>query len=62
MTETYSRVGPQCPYCGFQYTADEPIYYDEMGYTEETCSECRKKFNVSVCTDTTWTCTPVGDE
>lgn len=54
--ETYSHEGPKCPHCGRQYTADEPSYFDEMAYTEETCDECEKTFKVTVCTDTTWTC------
>jgi hypothetical protein len=55
--ETYSREGPQCPYCGNQYTADEPGYYDEMRYTEETCFACEKTFDVEVSILTSWTCT-----
>ena len=54
--ETYSNVGQQCPYCKRQYHADEPGYYDEMGYTEETCDRCDKKFSVSVNISTSWTC------
>lgn len=59
--ETFSNQGPQCPYCERQYTADEPFYYDD-NYTEETCDSCGKKFTVSVCTDTAWTCEPIDDE
>jgi len=58
--ETYSDEGPQCPYCGRQYTADEPGYFDEMNYTEEICDECEKKFTVSVYTSTSWTCDVMG--
>lgn len=54
--ETYSTEGPQCPYCGFQYTADDPIYYDAQRFTEETCDQCDKTFDVEVFTSTTWTC------
>jgi hypothetical protein len=53
---TCSDKGPKCPYCACQYTADEPHYFDELRYTEETCDECGKTFSVSVCTSTTWTC------
>lgn len=55
--ETYSTEGPQCPYCGRQYVADEPDYYDEERYTEETCDECNKTFDVEVDTSTSWVCT-----
>ena len=57
LKETDSNEGPQCPYCGRQYTADEADYYDEQGYTEETCDECEKTFDVSVNISTSWTCT-----
>ena len=57
MNETYESEGPKCPYCGRQYTADEAGYYDEMNYTEEECDECGQTFDVSVYTQTTWTCT-----
>jgi transposase-like protein len=55
--ETHSDEGPRCPYCSRQYTADDPEYYDEQGYTEETCDECEKTFDVSVFISTSWTCT-----
>lgn len=54
--ETYSTAGPQCPYCGFQFTADEAIYFDEQRYTEDRCPDCDSPFNVSVYTETSWTC------
>lgn len=56
--DTYSIEGPQCPYCQRQYTADEPHYFDEMGYTEEDCDQCGKTFEVMVYTSTSWTCSP----
>ena len=59
--DTYETEGPKCPYCGRQYTADEGYYYDEMCYTEETCDECDKTFDVSVYTQTTWTCSARND-
>jgi ribosomal protein L37AE/L43A len=53
--ETYSHEGPQCPYCGRQYTADEPFYYDEyLGSLD--CDSCGKIFKVEVYISTTWTC------
>ena len=57
LRETYETEGPKCPCCGRQYTADEPGYYDEMRYTEETCDNCGETFDVEVYTSTTWTCT-----
>lgn len=56
--DTYSDVGPQCPHCGVQFTADEPHYYDEMGYTEDDCGYCGKPFKVTVYHSTTWSCEP----
>jgi len=61
MSETYSNEGPQCPYCGRQYTADEPGYYDEMNYTEETCDSCGNKFSVDVCVSIAWLCEAIED-
>lgn len=55
--ETYETEGPKCPCCGRQLTADDPAYYDEMRYTEETCDDCGAVFDVSVYTSTSWTCT-----
>lgn len=59
-SETYSNEGPQCPYCGRQFTADDSIYYDEMNYTSDTCDECDKKFSVSVHTSVSWTCEQIA--
>jgi transposase-like protein len=62
---TYSTEGPKCPYCGRQYTADEPHYFDEDRYTEEDCDGCERKFSVRVYSNTSWTCeaidVPVGE-
>lgn len=56
--ETYSDEGPQCPYCGRQYTADDPGYYRD-DYTEEDCDNCGKKFSVSVNHSVSWACEPI---
>jgi hypothetical protein len=56
--DTYEGEGPKCPYCGRQYTADEPHYYDEMNYTEEECDNCGNTFDVEVHSSTTWACSP----
>ncbi len=57
---TYSHGGPECPYCGWQYTPDEPHYYDESNYTEQKCDECGETFKVEVCISTSWTCRPIA--
>lgn len=57
MDETYESEGPKCPYCGRQYTADEPHYFNEMNYTEKECDDCGQTFDVRVYTETTWSCT-----
>jgi transposase-like protein len=61
MSDTWSSDGPQCPYCGRQYTADESHYYDEQNYTEEDCDSCGKKFAVEVHTSVYWACEPIDD-
>jgi len=55
--ETYSNEGPQCPYCGNQFTADEGYFYDEQNFTEQLCHACQKVFDVEVFISTSWTCT-----
>jgi DNA-directed RNA polymerase subunit RPC12/RpoP len=60
MPETYSTEGPICPHCKRQFTADEPHYYDETGYTEDECDNCGKKFSVRVYVSTSWTCEAVN--
>lgn len=56
---TYSTSGPECPYCGRQYTPDEAYYYDESNFTEQECDGCEKTFKVEVCNSTSWTCRPI---
>lgn len=56
MPETYSQQGPICPHCSFQFTADEPHYFDENAYTDETCPVCEKPFHVYVHTSISWCC------
>jgi transposase-like protein len=57
---SFSTEGPQCPYCGRQYTADDQYYY-EM-YTREQCDGCGKTFKVDVEISTSWTCRTIEDE
>lgn len=59
MSETYSTEGPVCPHCQRQFTADEPHYYDEGGYTEDQCDQCGGKFKVEVYHSVSWTCEPM---
>lgn len=61
-SETWSSEGPKCPYCDRQFTADEPFYYDEMNYTQETCDECGSKFEVRVEATVAWACDPIEDD
>jgi hypothetical protein len=56
MASTYEGEGPKCPYCGRQYTADDPGYYSDS-YVEETCDQCGETFAVEVCTNVDWRCT-----
>ena len=59
---TISTEGPKCPYCGMQYTADDPRYYNTIEYTDDTCDGCLKPFKVSVEIDATWVCFPIKSE
>jgi tRNA(Ile2) C34 agmatinyltransferase TiaS len=56
--ETYSAEGPQCPYCGRQFTADGPHYYSD-DYEQDECDECGGKFAVTVHTTVAWSCEPI---
>lgn len=55
-TDTFEYEGPKCPYCGNQYTADEPFFFDELNYTDEECDECGNSFYVTVSNLTAWAC------
>lgn len=55
--ETYSNDGPECPNCGFTFTPDDSYYYDENGYTEDECPDCKAKFKVEVHHSVSWCCT-----
>lgn len=54
-TRTYSTDGPECPYCGFTFTPDDPFFYDDR-YTQEECPECDRKFKVEVRHSVSWAC------
>ena len=56
----YSTVGPICPYCLHEATADEPGYFDESMVTDE-CGSCGKTYQVSVRISTSWTTEPLDD-
>ena len=53
---TCSTAGPECPYCGRAFVADEPFYYDESKFTEMECDACGKEFKVEVCHSVSWEC------
>lgn len=57
--ETYSTDGPECPNCGFTFTPDDSIYFDENKYTSDECPDCQTKFTVEVYTSVSWTCSTV---
>lgn len=50
----YSYRGPQCPECNHVLSADEPHFYDENEYTEDTCPKCSAKFSVSIDQTVAW--------
>ena len=60
--DTYSNIGPECPYCGIVITPDTDSFYDEVLYTEQECPECGKKYSVQVHTDTTWICETIEEQ
>lgn len=55
---TYSQDGPECPYCGREFTPDEGYYY-EKAFTSMDCDECEKTFKVEVYHSTSWRCHPI---
>jgi hypothetical protein len=61
MKSSYSSDGPKCPKCGFTFTPDEGVYYDELRYTEDECQECKCKFKVEVHNSTTWRCVELDE-
>lgn len=46
--------GPQCPFCGTVFTADDPQYYDESGFEDE-CGSCGNVIFIQPYVSTTWT-------
>lgn len=60
MSETYSRIAPECPYCGREQSHDGGWLYDE-DLTEIECGHCDKRFEVEVSHVTSWTCRQIGD-
>jgi DNA-directed RNA polymerase subunit RPC12/RpoP len=59
--ETKNTSGPECPYCEHVQDHDGGLFYDEY-LTELECEACGHVFNVSVYTETTWTCTPKKED
>lgn len=60
--DCYSYRGPQCPKCNFVISADEPHYYHESEYTEDTCPKCDAKFTVSIDQTVAWSTELVEDD
>jgi predicted amidophosphoribosyltransferase len=60
-TWTYSDDGPECPYCGRQFTPDESFYYDALAFTEMNCDECGEPFKVEVHHSVSWRCGPMPE-
>ena len=57
--ETYETgEGPSCPFCGTQWTADDPVYFDEYGF-EEACSECGNVIRIEPEISVSWTTKPI---
>jgi hypothetical protein len=50
--------GPRCPFCKTQWTADDPVYYDENGFEDE-CSECGNIIRIVPTISVSWTTTPI---
>jgi len=48
------KEGPICPCCNFMFTADDAMYYDELGFELE-CSGCGKLLKVIANINVTWT-------
>lgn len=45
--------GPQCPFCGTVFTADDPQYYDESGFEDE-CGSCGGTIHVQPHISVSW--------
>lgn len=58
-TSTYSNDGPECPYCGCQFVADE-TYYHDPSFTKMDCDECGKPFKVEVRHSVSWRCDAIS--
>lgn len=57
---TYSdEEGPECPFCGAEWTADDPIYFDEKGF-EDDCPDCGNHIRIQPETWTAWRTTAVA--
>ena len=51
--------GPKCPFCGRQWTADDPIYYDEDGFEDE-CDSCGNAVEIKPHLSVAWTTRPIS--
>ena len=57
--ETYSHLGPLCPYCGYIHEPERDMYSED--YCEQECWSCGEPFKVRVYTSTSWTGMPIED-
>lgn len=57
VSETYSHVAPECPYCHHIHDHDGGFFYDES-LAEYECESCGVTFDMQVYTSTSWTCSP----
>lgn len=56
---TYEKEeGPRCPFCGTQWTADDPMYFDESGFDDE-CPTCLSDIRIVPQTSVAWTVKPI---
>lgn len=61
MADTYSTIGPQCPYCGAVETADDPGYY-APDYDRDICMGCGKEFAVEHSVTHSWVCEEIEND
>lgn len=61
MLDAWNQIGPECPKCHHVITADEPHYYSEDDYTEDTCPNCEAKFTVTLDRTVAWS-TEIDDD
>ena len=61
MTETYSTIGPVCPYCEHVHATDAAPIYNEKP-TDFQCERCSKESHMEVYHPTSWACQEIEQE